>query len=149
MIFLLTSLDPNKVDKSIVDLNVNFASKDMRFLYYFLGIEVNYHYESIHLSLQKNICDLLHVESLVYSKPFITPMGSGFMLATIDGAMLSDATAYRKLVSSSQYLTLTKLNISFVVNSLCQFMVALTNSHWLSQTSFQGLTFTKLDGWTW
>lgn len=50
-------------------------------------------------------------------------------LSLTDGTPLDDATAYRSIVGALQYVTLTRPDISFVVNRVCQFMHAPT-THW-------------------
>lgn len=47
-----------------------------------------------------------------------------------DGATFVDPTLYRSIVSSLQYLTFTYPDISYVVNSVCQYKHAPTNVHW-------------------
>jgi histone deacetylase 1/2 len=53
-------------------------------------------------------------------------------LSAFDGDPLSaeDATAYRSLVGGLQYLTITRPDISYAVNRVCQFLHAPTVSHW-------------------
>ena len=41
-----------------------------------------------------------------------------------------DSTKYGSLVGALQYLTLTRLDISFAVNKVCQFLHAPTTVHW-------------------
>jgi hypothetical protein len=40
----------------------------------------------------------------------------------IDGAPLSDATEYRSIVGALQYFTLTRPDICYAINQVCQFM---------------------------
>ena len=63
-----------------------------------------------------------------------------------------DATKYRSIVGALQYLSLTRPDISFSVNKVCQYMSAPTTAHWsavkqilryLRQTIHLGLRFTK------
>ncbi len=58
------------------------------------------------------------------SKPCPTPLASGSKLSAYDGAPLSDATEYRSIVGALQYLTLTRPDICYAVNQVCQFMHA-------------------------
>lgn len=48
---------------------------------------------------------------------------------TVDKSPLSDATEYRSIVGAFQYLTLTRPDICYAVNQVCQFMHALTTVH--------------------
>lgn len=41
-----------------------------------------------------------------------------------------DTTRYRSIVGALQYLTLTRPDISFVVNKVCQFLHSPTIIHW-------------------
>ncbi|KAL6325928.1 hypothetical protein AAG906_038419 [Vitis piasezkii] len=55
----------------------------------------------------------------------------GQNLSKHDGDPFHDVTLYRSTVGALQYLTLTRLDISFVVNKACQFMSSPSNTHWL------------------
>ncbi len=59
-------------------------------------------------------------------------MAANDRLCAIDGDPLSDddATAYRSLVGGLQYLTLTRPDLSFAVNQVCQYLHAPRTSHW-------------------
>jgi histone deacetylase 1/2 len=75
-------------------------------------------------------------------------------LSLRDGDPLSpeDATKYRSVVGTLQYLSFTRPDISFSVNRVCQFMSAPTTAHWaavkrilryLRGTTGMGLSITK------
>ena len=49
-----------------------------------------------------------------------------------DGPLFSDPTLYRSLVVALQYLTITRLDIAHVVNSVSQFLYSLTEDHFLA-----------------
>ncbi|RVW54372.1 Retrovirus-related Pol polyprotein from transposon RE1 [Vitis vinifera] len=51
---------------------------------------------------------------------------------TSNGPIFSDPTLYRSLVGAFQYLTITRPNIAHVVNSVSQFLHALTAAHFLA-----------------
>jgi hypothetical protein len=42
----------------------------------------------------------------------------------------NDSTQYRSIVGALQYLTLTRPDISFAVNKVCQFLHSPTTIHW-------------------
>jgi hypothetical protein len=66
-------------------------------------------------------------------KPDNSPMSTSEKLYVLEGTPLghNDSTQYRSIVGALQYLTLTRPNISFVVNRVCQFLYAPTIVHWV------------------
>jgi hypothetical protein len=62
----------------------------------------------------------------------VTPLSSTEKLSQQVGEPLSseDATKYRSIVGELQYLTLTRHDISFSVNKVCQYLHAPTTVHW-------------------
>jgi histone deacetylase 1/2 len=56
--------------------------------------------------------------------PVTTPMSSSERLCSVDGDVLSseEATIYHSLVGGLQYLTMTRPDLSFVVNKACQYL---------------------------
>ena len=65
-------------------------------------------------------------------KAVTTPLSSSEKLSLHDGQKLGsqDSTQYRSIVGSLQYLTLTRPDISFAVNKVCQFLHSPTTVHW-------------------
>jgi histone deacetylase 1/2 len=59
-------------------------------------------------------------------------MSPSQLLTSIDGTLLSseEATEYRSVVGGLQYLTLTRPDISYAVNRVCQYLHAPRDSHW-------------------
>lgn len=66
------------------------------------------------------------------SKPVDTPLTSNEKLSIEGREKLGpmDSTRYRSVVGALQYLTLTRPDISFAVNKVCQFLHAPTSIHW-------------------
>jgi hypothetical protein len=63
------------------------------------------------------------------AKPYSAPCTSGKKLTRFDGDPLSDPSLYRHIVGALQYCTLTRLDISYSVSQLCQFLHCPTNAH--------------------
>lgn len=53
------------------------------------------------------ITDLLHKANMTNAKAVVTPMESNYSLTLLFGHQLDDATEYRTIVGSLQYLSLT------------------------------------------
>jgi hypothetical protein len=113
------------------NLEKNFALKDLRDLHYFLGIEVTKVRDGILLTQQKYATKLLQRVGMISCKPVSTPLSISEKLLAYAGDLLGpiDATNYQSIVGGLQYLTLTRLDISFSVNKICQFLQALTTVH--------------------
>ncbi|XP_073367824.1 uncharacterized protein [Aegilops tauschii subsp. strangulata] len=136
------------------DLGADFALKDLGDLHYFLGVEVRKHKDGLLLSQEKYATDLVKKAGLQGCKPSPTPLSSSEKLSLAEGELLSseDSTKYRSLVGALQYLTLTRPDISFAVNKVCQFLHAPTNVHltaakrivrYVKHTLSLGLNFSK------
>lgn len=76
--------------------------------------------------------ELLDMIGLLDAKHVATPMSYRKLLSKVDGHDLYDFSEYQWLVKSLQYLTLTRLDIAFVVNKLCQSVALPTDLHMLS-----------------
>jgi histone deacetylase 1/2 len=114
------------------DLGLDFALKDLGGLHYFLGIEVKKVHDGIILSQEKYANDLLGRVNMKMCKSVDTPLSVSDKLSVMDGEVLSseDSTRYRSIVGALQYITLTRPDIAFSVNKVCQFLHAPTTVHW-------------------
>jgi histone deacetylase 1/2 len=116
------------------DLGLAFALKNLGPLHYFLGIEMNKVHDGIVLSQEKYANDLLNRVNMKICKPVDTPLSVSEKLSVVDGEPLSseDSTRYRSIVGALQYITLTRPDIAFSVNKVCNFLHAPTTVHWIS-----------------
>eukprot|EP00253_Pinus_taeda_P034786 PITA_34786 len=112
------------------ELNKGFEMTDLGYVHYYLGIAVTQHPKSIFLSQKKYIGDLLNRFGMIERNPLTTPMEQNINLTSIEGKEFEDATKYRQLVGSLNYLTTTRPNISFVVGILSRFMQNPCEGHW-------------------
>ncbi|XP_062085399.1 uncharacterized mitochondrial protein AtMg00810-like [Humulus lupulus] len=126
---ILTGSSDSVIAELLSFLNTKFAVKDLGPLHFFLGIQVHRSTAGLHLSQTKYIRDLLTKTQLLDSKPVATPMALS-SLSLYDGELLTDPTPYHSLVGALQYCTITRPDISFTVNKLCQFLHAPTSVHY-------------------
>jgi histone deacetylase 1/2 len=130
---IVVSSSPHAPDTLIQELRAEFAVKDLGVLHFFLGIEViRPSVGGLLLSQRKYASELLRRSGMIKSKPAHTPMSASDKLSVMDGELLSsdDATLYRSIVGGLQYLTITRPDLSFVVNRVCQYLHAPRDSHW-------------------
>ena len=105
--------------------------KDLGKLHYFLGIEVAWLADgSLHLSQTKYIRDLLQRAVMLDANPQPTPMVSTSRLTIGGSVAVENPTLYRSIVGALQYITLTRPELSFSVNKVCQFMHSPRLHHW-------------------
>ena len=129
---LLTGSHPTVLQELVAKLNGQFTLKDLGPLHFFFGIEAHRTNSSLHLSQAKYISHLLLKADMADCKFASTPMATDHALSIHDGTPLANPTEYRSFVGALQYCTLTRLDISFAVNKLCQFMHHPTDAHWLA-----------------
>ncbi|KAG7565206.1 Integrase catalytic core [Arabidopsis suecica] len=127
---IVTGNDPNAVASFISCLAARFSLKDQGDINYFLGIEVTRTSTGLHLMQRKYIADLLAKTNMMTANAVSTPMQASPKLTLHTGSALDDASEYRKVVGSLQYLAFTRPDISFAVNKLSQFMHRPTTEHW-------------------
>ena len=127
---IVTGTHSKSISQLILSLGHHFAIKDLGTFHYFLGIELHRSTSGLHLSQHKYITNLLARTSMTDSKPFHSPMASGSAFSIHDETSLEDGTAYRSVVRALQYCTLTRHDISFIVNKVYQFMHSPFDIHW-------------------
>jgi hypothetical protein len=125
---VLTGSNPSLIKTLITRLSTEFAMKDLGSLHYFLGVEVHHNSYGLFLSQTKYALDLLHRADMVEAKPITTSYVVGQHLST-EGKLFSNPTLFRSLAGTLQYLTIARPNLSFSVNSICQYMHASTEDH--------------------
>lgn len=127
---LVTGSDSGLIQETLTALANRFSVKDHEELSYFLGIEAKRVSSGLHLSQRRYILDLLERQNMLHAKPIATPMATVPKLTLHSGTKLPDATEYRRVVGSLQYLAFTRPDISYAVNRLSQFMHSPSTDHW-------------------
>uniref|UniRef100_A0A2N9HE34 Integrase catalytic domain-containing protein n=1 Tax=Fagus sylvatica TaxID=28930 RepID=A0A2N9HE34_FAGSY len=148
---VLTSNTPAYLDHLITQLSTVFDLKDLGSLHYFLGLQVTRDSSGLYLNQAKYANDLLKKHNMLDSKPAKSPSCPNTRLSLHEGDPLSDPHGYRSLVGALHYLTFTRLDISFSVHQVCQYMSAPTTIHlaaakrilrYLRGTLHHGIAFT-------
>jgi len=73
---------------------------------------------------------ILEETRLVSSKSVDTPIDPNTKLLPNQGEPISDPEQYRRFVGKLNYLTVTRLNISFAVSVISQFLNSPCEDHW-------------------
>ncbi|XP_065622274.1 uncharacterized mitochondrial protein AtMg00810-like [Quercus suber] len=124
--------------------------KDFGHLSYFLGLEIIYSTDELYITQAKYAFELLSRAGLIESKTVDTPVELNAHLTPSGGKPLSNPFLYRRLVGSLVYLTLTHLDISYVVHQVSQYLFAPRSTHYatvlrilryLKGTLFHGLFY--------
>lgn len=86
--------------------------------------------KDILLSQKKYSLELLNRDGLSQAKPVPSPMTTSANLTLGDSAPYNNPVQYRQIVGALQYVTLSRPDLTFAVNKVCQFMHSPTINHW-------------------
>lgn len=127
---IITGSYDNDIKVLMSCLGTHFAIKDLGPLSYFLGVQVQKTNKGIHFSQPKYIKDLMVKASMDKCKPIATPMVSSTQLLAYAGSANVDPHQYRSIVGALQYVPITRPELAYSVNKLCQFMHHPLDSYW-------------------
>ncbi|PKU87481.1 Retrovirus-related Pol polyprotein from transposon TNT 1-94 [Dendrobium catenatum] len=126
---LLTGSDANLINSLLDDLHKRFQLKNLGTINQFLGISVTTTSNGLHLNQELYATTILNRSGMTNCKPLASPMALKLITDNDSNAGYSNPDLYRHLVGSLQYLTLTRPDIAYTVNKLCQFMHKPLNVH--------------------
>ncbi|KFK27477.1 hypothetical protein AALP_AA8G388700 [Arabis alpina] len=154
---LLTGNNKDLIDQLLVVLKKEFRMKDMGPLHYFLGIQATYHPAGLFLSQHRYAEDLLFVAGMADCSLMPTPLPLQLDKVAGQSEPFPEPTYFRSLAGKLQYLTLTRPDIQFAVNYICQKMHSpmMSDFHLLKRilrylrgTTNLGLNFTASTDFT-
>ena len=119
---LITGSDLEEIQHVKECLNTKFEIKDLVQLHYFLGLEVTQTPQGVLLSRQKFTRELLRDCGLILKRQTSTPLPVNCKLTPDEGNLLEDPTIYRALIGKLNFLTNTRPDLSFTVQTLSQFL---------------------------
>lgn len=105
--------------------------KDLDLLHYFLGLQITYLPDGLFISQSKYAQDIIDKAGMSNCNPSITPCVPYSKLLKDEGTPFTYVKTFRSLVGCLQYLTFTRPDIANSVNSVCQFIQAPTELHFL------------------
>jgi len=128
---IVTSSHPSFLESIISKLGDEFSIHDLGCLSLFLGIEVKHTATGLYLSQKQYIANLITRAAMHNCKPVRTLMAPNVKLHAGDSPLFDDPTLYRTIVGALQYVTLTRPDLAFVVNKVCQFMHSPSQNQWV------------------
>ncbi|XP_015078103.1 uncharacterized protein LOC107021900 [Solanum pennellii] len=135
---LVTGSSTELIDDTKQILQNNFNINDFGPLKYFLGIEFARKNKGFPIHQRKYALEIISDLGLGGSKPISTPVEVNMKLTTLvfdkysgssSDAVLLDPGEYQRLVGRLLYLTVTRPDLSYAVQTLSQFMNAPKRSH--------------------
>ncbi|GJY42000.1 ribonuclease H-like domain-containing protein [Tanacetum coccineum] len=124
-VFLYGYLSETRI---IASLHSEFAMTDFGSLNYFLGISAQRSASGLFLSQSKFAEEILERAHMQNYNPCRTPVDTESNLGS-GGEPINDPILYRSLVGALQYLTFTRLDLSYVVQQVCLYMHDPHDSH--------------------
>ena len=94
--------------------------KDLGMMHYFLGLKVWQYLDGIFLNQGKYIVEIIKIFWMIDCKAMTTLITTYLKLLNDDTSETIDATFYRHIIGSLMYLTNTRPDICFFVNTLSQ-----------------------------
>lgn len=126
---VIATNDENQACELKVLLDKEFGLKDLGHLKYFLGIEVARSSRGISICQRHYALQLLTDVGFLGCKARSTPMDVNLKLTQDDGELLPDPLVYRRLIGRLLYLTITRPDLSYSVNTLSQFVSKPRTTH--------------------
>ncbi|KAI0523201.1 hypothetical protein KFK09_005595 [Dendrobium nobile] len=120
--FLVTGNDPIAIQTLLHQLQTQFALKQLGQISLFLGIQVIQSSTGYFLSQEHYATKLLNDAGFKDCKPAPTPITPKSNPTPALSPPFSDPSLYRRLAGSLQYLSITRPDIAYATNRVCQHM---------------------------
>jgi len=120
----------DEIQELKIGLKHLFNIKDLGNRKYFLGIGVSHSQEGIHISQRKYTLVILHDFGYLWVSPSNLPIKHDLDFRKDESPPMKDPSTYRQLIGKLIYLTITRPNICFPVQTLSQFLANPTTYHW-------------------
>ncbi|KAI0505062.1 hypothetical protein KFK09_016019 [Dendrobium nobile] len=119
---LITGNDNSSIQHILLGLRQAFSLKDPAPVSLFLGIRISHTPHGLFLDQQQYATDILKSAGFLHCKPLPTPITPRSIQSREPDSNLLHPPNYRSIVGSLQYLTITRPDLAFATNQLCQHM---------------------------
>ncbi|PKU72953.1 Retrovirus-related Pol polyprotein from transposon TNT 1-94 [Dendrobium catenatum] len=119
---LVTGNDQTLIQTLLTDIRSTFALKNLGEISLFLGIQVSKTSQGYFLSQTHYASKLLQDAGFTDCKSSPTPITPNSKEQLTNNQPFTDPSLYRRLAGSLQYLTITRPDIAFATNRVCQQM---------------------------
>jgi len=127
---IILTASSNRLRKHFMALlGVEFAMKDLGPLSFFLGIFVSRDANGMFLSQKQYATKIIERAGMANCSSCPTPVDTKPKLSASKDSPYEDPTKYRSLDGALQYLTFTRLDISYAIQQICLHMHDPRNKH--------------------
>ncbi|PKU63556.1 Retrovirus-related Pol polyprotein from transposon TNT 1-94 [Dendrobium catenatum] len=119
---LLAGNSPSEINKLLANLHSTFQMRNLGPLSQFLGIQAIQTKTGLLLHQQQYAHNIIHRAGMDQSKPVTTPLPNRQPSQHDSTTPYDNPQLYRQLIGALQYLTITRPDIQFAVQQLCQHM---------------------------
>jgi len=119
---LITENNDEIIQECISKLKATFEMIYLSLLHYSLRMQVYQYKDCTYLSQSKYISNILQKFEMKECRYVVIPISPSINVSLSSNSQLVDVIAYKKLIGSLLYLTISKLDIAFTVNLMARFM---------------------------
>lgn len=134
---IVVSNDDTVVSDLKFFLHSRFKLKDLCPLKYFLGLEVVHSTKGISICQRKFALNIPSDTNFLRAKPTTFPMEQNLHLSKAYGELLYDPSVYCWFIGRLLHLTLTRLDLTYIVHTLSQFLNQPCDSFMCSSSPFK------------
>jgi hypothetical protein len=126
---ILTVSSSELLRRTIAALQREFVMKDLGPLHHFLDITIEHRPDGLFLHQRIYTLDVIKRAAMADCKPCTTPIDLQAKLAADSGPPVQDASQFRSIAGTLQYLTFTRPDIGYAVQQICLHMHDPRESH--------------------